>query len=126
MYTLAIESKLNQTTWDARVFTGLSNILSDRGEYEEALKMGNKGLDLLRGEDNRIGVSRALNDLGSIYHRLKEYDKALEYIFEALKILKANNVKHFVLGSLIDIANIYLEIDQPANALLNFIWKPNP
>jgi serine phosphatase RsbU (regulator of sigma subunit) len=117
LYTLAIESKLNQTTWDARVFTGLSNILSDRGEYEEALKMGNKGLDLLRGEDNRIGVSRALNDLGSIYHRLKEYDKALEYIFEALKIRKANNVKHFVLGSLIDIANIYLEIDQPANAL---------
>jgi tetratricopeptide (TPR) repeat protein len=68
-------------------------------------------------EDNRIGVSRALNDLGSIYHRLKEYDKALEYIFEALKIRKENNVKHFVLGSLIDIANIYLEIDQPEKAL---------
>jgi tetratricopeptide (TPR) repeat protein len=59
--------------------------------------MGNKGLDLLRAEDNRIGVSRALNDIGSIYYRLKEYDKALEYIFEALKIRKANNVKHFVL-----------------------------
>jgi tetratricopeptide (TPR) repeat protein len=83
LYKLAIESKLNPNTWDARVYTGLSNILSDRGEYDEALKMGNKGLKLLRDEDNRIGVSRALNDLGSIYHRLKEYDKALEYIFES-------------------------------------------
>lgn len=96
-------------SWNARVYTGLSNILSDRGEYEEALKMGQIGLELLRFEDNQIGVSRALNDLGAIYQGLKQYDKALEYIFEALKIRKENNIKHFVLGSLLDIAGIYFE-----------------
>jgi serine phosphatase RsbU (regulator of sigma subunit) len=36
---------------------------------------------------------------------------------KALKIRKENKVKHFVLGSLIDIANIYFEINQPEKAL---------
>ncbi|MBI3136304.1 MAG: tetratricopeptide repeat protein [Bacteroidetes bacterium] len=116
-FRLGISTDLDYNSWNARVYTGLSNILSSREEFEEALKMGQKGLELLRYEDNQIGVSRALNDLGAIYQRLKQYDKALEYISEALKIRKENNFKHFVLGSLLDIAGIYFEKEEYDKAL---------
>jgi serine phosphatase RsbU (regulator of sigma subunit) len=112
-----ISTELQYNTWNARVYTGLSNILTERGQFEEALEMGLKGLELLGRDPNEIGVSRALNDLGAIHHKLKNYDKALEYIFKALELRKKNNVKHFILGSLIDIATIYFECEEYQKAL---------
>lgn len=124
-YKMGIAFTKDYTGWDARVYAGLSNILSDRGEYDEAIQMGQKGLELLRSEDNQIGISRLLNDLGSIYHRLKKYDQALEYIFEALKIRQENKLKHFVVGSLIDLGNIYFETNQYEKAL-DFYLQAEP
>lgn len=120
-YRMGITSKNDFNSWNARVYTGLSNILTDRGQYEEALEMGQIGLNLLRDENNAVGVSRALNDLGAIYQRLKQYDKALELIHEALKLRRENNVKHFELGSLIDIGCIYLEMGEYDKALPYFL-----
>lgn len=120
-FRMGVTSKNDFNSWNARVYTGLSNILTERGQYEEALQMGKIGLELLRDENNDVGVSRALNDLGAIYQRLKQYDKALELIHEALKLRKANNVKHFVLGSLIDIGCIYLEMGEYDKALPYFL-----
>lgn len=120
-FRMGVSSKNDFNSWNARVYTGLSNILTDRGQYEEALEMGQIGLNLLRDENNAVGVSRALNDLGAIYQRLKQYDKALEFIHEALKLRRENNVKHFELGSLIDIACIYLEMGEYNKALPYFL-----
>lgn len=120
-YKMGIQSDKEYNAWNARVYTGLSNILSDRGDFEQALIMGKKGLELLKGEDNQIGVSRALNDIGAIYYKLKNYDTALIYLFEALQIRKDNNFKHFILGSLIDIANIYFDTAQYEKALQYYL-----
>lgn len=120
-FTNGISYDKEYNSWNARLYTGLSNILIERQDYHRALEMGEKGLELLRYEKNEIGMSRALNDLGAIYFRLKNYDKALEHIFEALKLRKQNNVKHFVLGSLIDVAGVYFEMKKFDEALTYYI-----
>lgn len=120
-YYRGIEIKGIHTGWSARLYASLSNILNDCGEYEKALKLAEQGLNLLRDENNAIGVSRSLSDLAKIHVNLKEYEKALSYYHEALEIRKSIDIKHFVLGSLIDLANVYELKNDFENALKYYL-----
>ncbi|MBK9190501.1 MAG: tetratricopeptide repeat protein [Crocinitomicaceae bacterium] len=116
-YKRGIAEDLVPNSWSARLYTGVANILNDRGEYNEALSMAQNGLRLLKIEKNVIGISRALNDIGAIYYKLKEYDLAIKNITEALEIRKETKIKHFILGSLIDLANVYADSNKTELAL---------
>ncbi|MDO8998713.1 MAG: tetratricopeptide repeat protein [Bacteroidota bacterium] len=110
------------SSWLGRIYTGLSNINNDRGEYKKALELAFKSLDILKNENNKIGESRALNDIGFIYKNLKKYEEAIDYFLQGLKIREEANVKHFVLGSLLEIASTFLEIGN-SNEAINYYLK---
>jgi serine phosphatase RsbU (regulator of sigma subunit) len=124
-YNRGLQFKHDLSTWHGRIFTGLSNIYNDRGEYERALALAEKSLDLLKREKNDVGVSRALNDIGNIYRKLKQYDKALDHFFQALQIRENLSVKQFALGSQIDISATYEEMGE-YNEAIQYLLKAEP
>ncbi|MCE9537634.1 MAG: SpoIIE family protein phosphatase [Bacteroidetes bacterium] len=105
--------------WIGRIFSGLSNIYSIQGKYDEAINMGFKALDILKSDNNTIGESRALNDIGAIYKKQKKYVDALDYLSKGLEIRETLDLKQFALSSHIDIAELFCEIGQNENAIIH-------
>jgi len=120
-----IKFNLENSSWSGRIYTGLSNIYNEKGQFEKALEIAFKSLTILRTEQNKIGESRALNDIGGIYKNLKDFDNALKYFSQALNIREEVNVKHFVLGSLLEIATIYFERNNSSEAI-NYFLRAEP
>jgi serine phosphatase RsbU (regulator of sigma subunit) len=116
-----VKFNLENSSWSGRIYTGLSNIYNEKGQFEKALEIAFKSLTILRSEQNKIGESRALNDIGGIYKNLKDFDNALKYFLEGLKIREEVNVKHFILGSLLEIASIYFEKNNSFDAITYFL-----
>ncbi len=115
-----IEGETIRNMWSGRIYTSLSNIKMEQGKYQEALDLGMEGLAIVRTVANAIGESRALNDIGIIYRKLVDYKNSLEYLLAGLEIRKRNNLKHFILGSLIEVAETYLTVGDLENAILYF------
>ena len=111
----------DKSSWSGRIYTGLSNIYNEKGQFEKALNLAFKSLDILRSEKNRIGESRALNDIGSIYKKLKNFDNALNYFSKGLTIREDIKVSHFILGSLLEIATLYLDLNNSTEAINYFL-----
>lgn len=119
-YLKGIINNEEQNSWSARIHTGLSNIYNERGDYHKALELSLGSIEILRIENNQVGESRALNDIGVIYRKLKNYNKSLEYLNQGLEMRKTINLLHFVLGSHIELAETYLEMNDLQNALIHF------
>ncbi len=109
------------TSWDGRIYTALSNIYNETGKYKQALELALKSLTILQNEQNNLGISRALNDIGIIYKNLNNHSKALIYFFESLKIREDIGVKPFVLGTILEIANTYIQANNINEALIYFL-----
>lgn len=120
-YREGIESNEHADVWTGRIYASLSNILAEQGKYYDALDLAKKSLNILIDAKNLNGQSRALNDIGCIYKKLGDNEKALENLFRALDIRKQHNLKHFVLPSLIDIAEVYLQKGDKENAIKYFL-----
>jgi serine phosphatase RsbU (regulator of sigma subunit) len=108
---------IDDSSWGGRIYTSLSNIYTEEGQFEDAIRMSERGLKVLREQKNTIGVSRALNDIGNIYKRQKKYAKALEYLFESLKLREESNLKQFAFSSLTEISSVYKETGEPGRAI---------
>lgn len=119
-YLKGIVQDQEQNSWSARIHTGLSNIYNERGDFHKALQLTIGSIEILKKENNKVGESRALNDIGIIYRKLKNYTKALEYLNQGLELRKSIKLLHFVLGSHIEIAETYLEMNELENALKHF------
>ncbi len=120
-YRRGIADKEKLDAWTGRIYTSLSNILAEQGKYPDALELAVKSLDILQQANNLIGQSRALNDIGCIYKKIGENEKALDHLFKALDIRKKNNLKHFILPSLIDIAEVYVQKNDLDSAMTYFL-----
>jgi serine phosphatase RsbU (regulator of sigma subunit) len=120
-YKTGIKITVKNDIWSGRIYTGLSNIYNERGQYEEALELAMKSLEILKAENNKVGESRALSDIGIIYKKLKKYNDALKYFSEALKIREELNITPFILGSLLDMAGIYIEQNNNTEAISFFL-----
>jgi serine phosphatase RsbU (regulator of sigma subunit) len=117
-YLRGIEwGKKEKSNWSGRVFTGLANVYTETGDHEKALEWSFIALERLKQEQNDIGISRALSDIGVIYKRKKEYNKALKYMEEALVIRSGKNFKQFIVSSYLEIAAVYSEINDVPEAI---------
>ncbi len=105
-----IDKEKEFSSWSGRLFTSLSNIYMEQGNYDEALELSYKSLDILIHNNNHIGESRALNDIGHIHKRKGNLQEALKNFLQALEIRKKNDIKYFLLGSLLDVAAVYKEL----------------
>ncbi|MEO6303205.1 MAG: tetratricopeptide repeat protein [Bacteroidia bacterium] len=121
-YLIGIANPVGNSTWFGRIFLGLSTIYLVKEKYDEAIKMTRKGLDILKADKNKIGESRALNDLGIIYKKQKKYDEALVYFLEALQIRESHQIVRFAVSSYIEISALYNEMGDLKEAI-NYLKK---
>lgn len=116
-YKKGIAAATEPGSWVHRIKTSLSGIYSAQEKYQEALALSLDALAAMRSERNVIAESRALTDVGVIYKKLRQYDKALAHLQQGLKLREENGIKHFMLTSLLEIADLYMETDRPEEAV---------
>ncbi len=104
-------------TWSGRIYIGLASVYAIQEKYNDAIIMNLKGLELLKQENNTIGESRALNDLGIIYKKLKQYDKAHKFLQEALQIRENHRITRFAVSSYIELSSLHTEMGDYDKAL---------
>ncbi len=104
-------------TWSGRIYIGLASVYSIQEKYNDAIIMNLKGLELLKQENNTIGESRALNDLGIIYKKLKQYDKAHKFLLEALQIRENHSITRFAVSSYIELSSLHTEMGEYDKAI---------
>jgi tetratricopeptide (TPR) repeat protein len=109
------------SSWLGRIYSSLANIYTYQQKYDEAIEMSFKALEILKSENNSLGESRSLTDIGIIYKKQKKYNKALHYFFDGLKIRESKNVKQFILTSLLEIGDTYLMYSKNNEALDYFL-----
>ena len=86
---------------------------------DEALLHGMEALELARDCGDASLLALTHNDLGLIYGNLSDFEGALEHLLEGLRILRENSPSR--LGTLLNnIGNVYLELDDHAEALTFF------
>ena len=121
-YQTGISNSSNiQSSWLGRIYSSLANIYTHQQKYDEAIEISIKALQILKAENNTIGESRSLSDIGVIYKKQKKYNKALHYLFEGLKIRESRDLKQFVLTSLMEIGNTYYLYNKLDEALIYFL-----
>jgi len=120
-YRKGLEVSSAESFWGARIYNGLSNIFNEQEKYEEALNLARSGMKTLKANNNSVGVSRSLTDMGIIYRKQKDYDNALSHFFEGLRLREESNIKQFMVTSLIEIAVTYSEAGNKTEALNYFL-----
>jgi tetratricopeptide (TPR) repeat protein len=69
--------------WAATITANVAEILSDRGQLEEADQMGKEALRILRGVGLKSAIAFALNILGRVACRSGRYEEAIELLEQA-------------------------------------------
>ena len=87
----------------------LGSIYNDRGDDKTSLSYLNDGLKTYRSLGDKIGESKCLGNIASVYFKLKNYDKAIEYYQEVLGISQSTGDRRSEANSFINIGNIYAE-----------------
>lgn len=102
----ALAKKINYTKGIFKYYACYGNILSMRGNYEQALDISIKQVALAENsKDNRL-IGAAYNNIAGSYTDLGNIDKALEYYLKAISIYEQrNDQKHLaaVYGNLLGI-----------------------
>lgn len=115
----------DSTYWVGHTYNDIASILCYQGDYENALTLLVKALEIQRNVlgDDHSDVAMNLHDIGICYYNLNDYDNALYYIEKALKY------QLDVLGeSHIDVAMSYQDLgivrtfqNKPEEACENFL-----
>jgi tetratricopeptide (TPR) repeat protein len=73
----------------ANLWTGMTNIYCELGDYTSALQYGFKALAICKKLDNQYKHMQAaiLNNIGSVYLRTHSYDEADDYLNRALELV---------------------------------------
>jgi len=61
---------------------------ADLGDYEKSSDLNFEALKIFEENDDKIGISKALNRIGYVYYDQENYDKAMEYYLQSLAIAR--------------------------------------
>jgi tetratricopeptide (TPR) repeat protein len=110
----------------AKSYNNIALIYDSQGNYEEALEIYTKSLDIktrIYGGDNHLDVAASYNNIGTVYESLGKYEEALEMHSKSLdiktRILGGNNHPD-VSASFINIGTVYARKGELENALVQF------
>lgn len=88
--------------------------------YEQSLYHYYKALNSYRITENQIGISKSLNNLGTIFIKQGELDKAIKCFNESLKIKQNINDTLGITSTLINIGSIYYYKNQYDKAIEHY------
>ncbi|TES94234.1 MAG: tetratricopeptide repeat protein [Candidatus Cloacimonadota bacterium] len=102
----------------------LGTIFSHKGEYDKAIGLYQKCLEVYKEADNKRGIGRVCNNLGNLYYVKGEYDKAIELYGNFLRISEEIGSKRGVGGVSCNLGVIYFikgEIDRAIEHYQKFL-----
>jgi serine phosphatase RsbU (regulator of sigma subunit) len=105
----------------AHAYNNIGNILSDKAQYNEALKAYRKSLQLRVRIGDKKGMAASYNNLGGLYRYKGDLDTALEYHLKSLKIKEEIGDKKGAATSFNNIGNIYNDKREPDKALIFYL-----
>ncbi|MFC1587727.1 tetratricopeptide repeat protein [Planctomycetota bacterium] len=79
------QGRLDQANGYLRLGAGCSF----RGDYDKAVALYNKALDIFKAVNDKKGLSTYYNSLGTIYWRRSDHDRAMEMYQKSLEITEA-------------------------------------
>jgi tetratricopeptide (TPR) repeat protein len=94
---VATFAKLDDPWGEANVLNLIGFVHERRSNFDEAVQMHTRALDLFRDTGDRVGVCDSLNNLGVVFGRLGDAEVGLEYHRQALRIredLGAARISH--------------------------------
>lgn len=91
-----------------KVLRNLGGISLEQREYQKAISYFDKFNNSVTSISN-YNKSSVIHDLGIAYFHLSKYDKASEYLIQAAQIQEKNKDTLRLIGSYMDIANVYYE-----------------
>lgn len=98
---------LNAKEAEAKASIDLGNSYADIADYNNALTYYTNALKLKEELGNKLGMDRALNNIGIIYEDRGNYPPALDYFFKSLNIAIAIKDSSGILRAYNNIGTIY-------------------
>jgi tetratricopeptide (TPR) repeat protein len=121
------QALLDQTTDEsekASIYHQLASVKVDRAEYQEAIKLYEKALEIDRTTlpPHHFSLAASYNNIGMVYRKMGDYSKALSYYLKDLEISeKTLPPNHPDLGgSYNNIGALYYNMDDYSKALSNY------
>lgn len=69
----------------------LGTIYFEQSQFDRALQHYVKALELRKAIDDKVGMSKTINNMGRVHHKLGNYDKAIALFREALLVKPEND-----------------------------------
>ena len=108
---------MNQTRQQAASLGNLGGILLKEGQYEEALKLFQQGLEIHRNSGYRFGTAIALDNVGTAHYHLGNEQDALYYLKQSIREARDIRSDLIALDALVWIAAIRARNGNAENAL---------
>lgn len=105
----------------ADLWNNLCLFYGDNGEYEQAIKYGNKALEAYQSLGSKSGISSALVNMGNIKRNLKAFNEAHGYYNRALSTCIEANIPFGVMISRLNIGVTYMMEKKEDEALKQFL-----
>ncbi|MBU0486596.1 MAG: tetratricopeptide repeat protein [Bacteroidetes bacterium] len=110
-YRLIAESDSLKITLNSSIYSRMGDILKFVGDFDSAILMGRKSVEVAAGEGDALGVTKGLGRLGYTYYNRGNYTFAATCMMQALKLAEKNQFEK-------EIPYIY--------CILGFIYRDYP
>jgi len=87
---LAMAKKENLEDWQATAYDHLGGLAVEAGNFEEGIPYLEKGVAILRKNNNIYSMSLGLLNLGNAYYDQKNYRKAIQVLDECISVSEKN------------------------------------
>lgn len=114
--SLVIVERLGQKELHAATVGNLALVEYTRGNYADGLALLHQSRDLYAEIGQPMGVARQKLLIGALHERQGDYQQALNEYDETLQIAEQLGSTAILSGTLLNKANVYLSLDNPARA----------
>ncbi|QKJ28327.1 sensor histidine kinase [Mucilaginibacter mali] len=109
--------KAGYTSGIADSYVGIANILTARGQYDEANTYHQKALDVYIQLKRQSFIAQELGNLGIVASRMKQYARSEKYFRQGLDIVKAEGDSSGIADVNSDMGEMYVTSKQYAKAI---------
>ncbi|WP_240644897.1 ATP-binding protein [Cyclonatronum proteinivorum] len=102
------------------MYNSIGLVLSQTGNYEEALEWFEKALERQYKRQNVENIDRTLNNMGYVYRRLGDFDRAIMFLNDAKTFNEARGRNLSVVRNLYNIGQAYALSERWDQALATF------